>query len=288
MNILLTAANSFIGRNLGAYLHGKGHLITATVRRDKSDSFKPPWLSRSFAWDIRNPEQADASIFNGVNSVVHLAHDFGPGMVEANIEATGFLSEKASKAGVEKQIFLSSYSARPDAVSDYGIIKYRLERYFLERGHVIVRPGLVIGNGGMFLRFFKAVRKYPVIPLINGGRGETPVISIGQLCEVVDGIISSPVSETQFNAFYPEMPTMRTLVETMKQVAGRKTMLVPVPPGLVLFAASLCSLLGITPPFDAGSVKNFRKNQERIHHSNIAGFLRSYDSLLDAVEAALP
>ena len=33
MNILLTAANSFIGSNLGAYLHEKGHTVIGTVRK---------------------------------------------------------------------------------------------------------------------------------------------------------------------------------------------------------------------------------------------------------------
>jgi len=286
MNILLTAANSFIGSNLGAHLHNEGHALAGTVRKDRYDSFKPPWLSRSFILDLAEPRKADLSMFGAVNVLVHLAHDFRRDMTASNIESTVFLAETAARAGVERQIYFSSYSARPDAVSEYGTVKHRLERYFLERGQIIVRPGLVIGNGGMFLKFLNAVRKYPVIPLIDGGKGEVPVISIRQVCEIIGAIISSPSRGTEFNLFYPEMVSMRALTEIMKSVAGSKALLAPVPLSMVLFAAGFCNLLGLKLPFDIGSARSFKKNQQRIHESNIACFLDSYDSVLDAVEAA--
>jgi nucleoside-diphosphate-sugar epimerase len=285
MNILLTGANSFIGRNLGAFLHEKGYALMGTVRKNKHESFKPPWLNESFILDLSEPENADDSIFEHANVVIHLVHDFSPGAIEKNIEATIFLAEKGANAGVGRQVYFSSYSSRPDAVSEYGVVKHRLEQYFLMNGHIIVRPGLVIGNGGMFLKLFEAIRKFPVIPLIDGGKGEVPIISIGQLCEVLTGIISSALPESEYNIFYPEMTTMRALTEVMKSVANSKAVLAPIPLGIVVLAANFSNLLGIRLPFDAGSAKSYRKNQERIYESNIAAFLDKYDSVFDAVKA---
>ncbi len=288
MKVLLTGAGSFIGRDLGAYLHGQASTIYGTVRKDKQDSFKPLWLKKIFIMDLNETiERVDASMFEGVNCVIHLAHDFRDNMMETNIEGTRRIAEKAANAGVSMQIFFSSYSARPDAVSEYGMTKYRLEQYFLKEGHTVVRPGLVIGNGGLFLKFFKAVRKFPIIPLPGGGKGEVPIISMRQLCVVIDKIISSPpMPAKEYNIFYPDMTTMKTLIDTMKAVAGSRTVVIPFPTGVLVLASGLGKVLGIKLPFNVDSLRSFRKNQKRIHSSNIGMMLGEYDSVHDAVEAA--
>ena len=286
MNILLTGVNSFIGRNLGSWFHQQGHTVTGTVRREKHESFRPAWLKKSLILDLSEPEDIDGSFFEDIQIVIHLAHDFRPGTAEVNIGATKILAERAFEAGAGKQIYFSSYSARPDSVSEYGFVKHSLERYFLENGHIIVRPGLVIGNGGMFKRLYDAVKKFPVIPLIDGGKGEAPIVSMRQLCEVVGRLVSSPLSGMEVNIFYPELITMRTLADVMKSVSNSKALFVPVPLGVAILTAGICSLFGIKLPFDAGSAKSFRKNQEKIYESNVADFLDDYDSARDSVKAA--
>jgi len=285
MNILLTGVNSFIGSNLGSYLHEQGHAVVGTVRNEKYEFFRPFWLKKSLILDLSEPEEIDGSIFDDIEVVIHLAHDFRPGTAEINIQATKLLAERASETGAGKQIYFSSYSARPDSVSEYGFVKHSLERYFLGNGHIVVRPGLVIGNGGMFKRLYEAVKKFPVIPLIDGGKGEAPIVSIRQLCQVVGEIVSSSRSGMEVNVFYPEMITMRTLAGVMRSVSYNKALLVPVPLGMALLAAGICNLFGIRLPFDIGSAKSFRKNQERIYNSNISDFLDNYDSARDAIKA---
>lgn len=288
MRVLITGVSSFIGSNLGAYLHEKGCTVCGTVRSERYEYFRPSWLHKSLQMDLHDVAgKHDSSIFEGVTTVIHLAHDFRENTVEMNIRATEWLAEHAAKSGVSRQIFFSSYSARPDAVSEYGIIKYRLEQYFLGRGHSIIRPGLVIGNGGMFLTFFQSIKRFPVIPLPDGGKGEVPIISIRQLCEVTHKIISLPtLSGSEFNLFYPDMTTMKTLVDAIKSVAGSRAVILPLPSVMLLWAVYAGKALGITLPFNVDSLRSFRKNQQRIHCSNIETFLNGCDSVQDAVQAA--
>ena len=112
--------------------------------------------------------------------VVHLAYDRKAG-IELNVEGVKRVFAAAAAAGVSRQIFVSSYSARPDALSEYGRLKYLLETFFLERGQTIVRPGLVIGNGGLFGRNMEQILHTPLMPLLNAGSDLLPVVAVEDL-----------------------------------------------------------------------------------------------------------
>ena len=99
----------------------------------------------------------------GVETVVHLAYD-RKAAIELNVEGVKRVFNAAKEAGASRQIFVSSYSARPDALSEYGRLKYLLESFFLECGQTIVRPGLVIGNGGLFGRNMEKILHTPLMP----------------------------------------------------------------------------------------------------------------------------
>jgi hypothetical protein len=85
-----------------------------------------------------------------------------------------------------------SHSAREDAVGEYGISKYRIERMYLDGGETVVRPGLVIGSGGFVWATAAGytesadyawsrqllVTLRVIIPLVGGGRDAVPVLAI--------------------------------------------------------------------------------------------------------------
>src|SRR6185437_10369822 len=125
MRIFITGVSGYLGSSLAQYLTAQGHTISGSSRRTPA-----------------NPDRADI--------VIHAAHDFTRGAMDRNLELTHAAFASAKKCGVKRQIFLSSYSARADAESEYGQTKYRLEQTFLDAGETVLRLGLVIGNGGLF------------------------------------------------------------------------------------------------------------------------------------------
>ena len=50
---------------------------------------------------------------------------------------------------------------------------------------IIVRPGLVLGEGGIFSRISNFVNKSPIVPLPDGGKGCVSVITIERLCNEI-------------------------------------------------------------------------------------------------------
>src|SRR5262245_18175416 len=99
-------------------------------------------------WQMGDPIPVTA--LDGVDVVIHTAHDFTPSAINTNVKGTLAMEGAAAIAGVERQILISSLSARPDAISEYGRSKLMQEEHFIRNNHTIVRPGTVLGIGGLF------------------------------------------------------------------------------------------------------------------------------------------
>jgi uncharacterized protein YbjT (DUF2867 family) len=168
--------------------------------------------------------------------------------------------------GVPRQLFFSSYSAGEHAKSLYGKTKLAVERAL--GGHediVIARPGLVIGEGGVYGRIRKWAQRLPVIPLPDGGHGKIPVITIDDLCERTMLLAGMTVPPGEANLFEPKLKSLRELVQEAAEEAGRRPRILPVPSGLFLYLLTVAGRLGITLPANADNLLGFLGNQRAQH-----------------------
>jgi nucleoside-diphosphate-sugar epimerase len=225
--------------------------------------------------------------FPAFDIVIHLAFDLRKGRSDTNYEGTMRIAEAAHQGRVSRQLFVSSYSARPDAISEYGQVKFRLESYFIDMGYEIVRPGLVLGNGGIVARILSALKVSPIIPLPSGGKGEVPFISIVVLCEAMRKIVEHPGSR-EHNLFSQHFTSLKLLVQTLQEVVCKSwnTLLVPMPATLMLKGLQLMELLQLPIPINADNLKGFIQNQERLHESTLDALEVKSEALIEAVKAA--
>jgi NADH dehydrogenase len=225
--------------------------------------------------------------FSHFDVIVHLACDPRSGRSDTNYKGTVRLAEAAARDRIARQVFVSSYSARADASSEYGQTKYRLERYFSDCGYEIFRPGLVLGNGGTAARIVKAVKVSPILPLPSGGTGEIPFISIATLCEAIRRILERPRGR-EHNLFSRHFTTLDQLVRTIRKVVckGSGVVVVPIPAPLMLLGLQFAKILRLPTPLSADNLKGFLRNQRRLHESALDGLGVKSETLLEALEAA--
>ena len=165
----------------------------------------------------------------------------------------------AEQEGVPHQIFISSYSAHVAAVSDYGRAKLAVQTHCLERGHAVVRPGLVIGAGGMFQRMSDTVARHRVVPLVDGGRARVPFIGLEDLQLSMATIVERRLTGL-FALFSPCRITLKGLMLEIRGAARRRTLLIPVPSGVLLGPVWLMGKLGVTLPIGVDSLRGLRAN----------------------------
>lgn len=189
-SMLITGATGFIGSHLAESALSRGYRVKTLTRRDWAEGPPVPVENRYLG---ELPRRIPRDALEGVEVLVHCAASFDREEQKAfavNVEGTARLAMMARSMGVRTFVFLSSQSARPDAISSYGRSKFEAEQRLLaETGLavVILRPGLVtgIGGGGLFGRIVRIVRSWPVVPLMGGGVSIVQPIRVDDLCSAI-------------------------------------------------------------------------------------------------------
>jgi len=248
--ILISGANGFIARHLAKKLKRPGFRIIGTSR----------WLREIENFDsiyegkLMTPLK-DVFEREHVDVFIHCANYTGDNDYKINVDGTKLWAEQAKANGVRLQIFMSSISAKMDSPSSYGRAKYCLENWFINNGHVVLRLGLVIGNGGIFQRVLTMVKKYPLIPLLDKGKALVYITGIEFLCDVVNDIIMGEEliqKRRTWNLFQPNPVTLKAILDGIKTKCKTFCVFLPFPSSLAL------SLLRISEhvPFKLGISSN--------------------------------
>jgi nucleoside-diphosphate-sugar epimerase len=249
MRIFITGIGGFLGSGLAAHWSARGHEVRGSKRSEMQ-------LAGPF----------DASVFGGIDAVIHCAYDFTPGARRKNVDGTHAWFLAAVAQGARLQVLLSSYSARADADSEYGQTKFEMERMF----QTVLRPGLVMGDGGLYRKQQAALRQLPIVPVIGDGQQPTAVIRMEHFLEAATRVIEEERTGA-FNLFYEKQPTYRELVRAMK--AGQRTIFLPIPAALALGLARAAETLHLPLPVKPSQIRALLANQSAPWHSDLANLL---------------
>lgn len=264
--ILVTGATGFIGSRLATTSLARGYLVRTLSRSEWLGAPDVPSQDRFFG---SLPNRIPAGALDGVDVVAHCAGTGEPGerLAQAvNVEGTARLAEAARDAGVSVFVFLSSQSAKSDAVSAYGRTKLEAERALLAMEGirvVILRPGLVTGPGarGLFQRMTASVEGLPVVPLLAGGRAIVQPIHVDDLCEAILRC-DERAEELADRVMSLGDPHGITLAELVREIAiarfGRPKRTVSVPVAPVELIVRGFEALHIPLPVNSNNLKGLR------------------------------
>lgn len=157
--IAIFGASGSLARSLAFYLKKKKYKIIGFSSKK--------FLSTKNLYDEVNYFNLNQKKFSYKNykkfkTAVIFSHSFQN--LNLNIKGLSKLKIELNKFNI-RQIYISSHSARIDSYSDYGRSKFLIEQSFLRDNHEIIRPGLVIINGGLFKKYFIKIKKIPIIVL---------------------------------------------------------------------------------------------------------------------------
>ena len=177
--VAITGASGYIGSRLVDRALQDGHALIALGRRP---------LGREGVTDVSFDLVRPHVPFlpDDLDAVVHLAADTSrAGVVSPGCELRALEALCAAMPKLARLVFVSSQSARADAVSDYGRTKWAIEAAVTRIGGVSVRPGLVYGGPeqGLYGRLCNLVRNLPALPRFVWPRPITQPIHVDDLVE---------------------------------------------------------------------------------------------------------
>lgn len=235
MKIFLTGAGGFVGRHLIKKL--EGHEVTCFVRRD----YEHLKNFRTVNGDLKFLSHI-VDYVKDVDAVIHLAANLwvidNHTMYLDNVVATKNLIEACKKNNVKGIITLSSSSANPDNLSEYGKTKLEADKLVINSklDYTIIKPTMIYGDGGRgFTRIVNHIKKYPIVPIVGHGKTLMQPVYVE---DVVDAIIkclnNSKVIGKVYDLGGPKAITMNELFDAISlRVSGRKKLKLHLPLGLI-------------------------------------------------------
>jgi hypothetical protein len=130
------------------------------------------------------------------------------------------------------------------------------------------------------------VRKFPVAPLIDGGKGRLTIISISDLTSSLVQLLENPRPGC-FRLYNKEQVTFKELLVEVKRTGGFKTILVPVSGQIIYAGLWMTDKLRLPIQMDSGNLKGFQANQSVQDPSDLPQFVSQPAALTEMVRMAL-
>jgi nucleoside-diphosphate-sugar epimerase len=243
--IAITGATGFIGKHLCAYLRTKNYTVIELVRHPANDA------QRFF--DLAQP--VDERVCDGVDVLVHCA--FVKDDLHFNYEGTKALLRVARQGGVQQCIFFSSVSAHENAVSLYGKSKLQIEALFTGNDDVVLKCGLVMGDGGLFGQLLNFALKKKMVPLVDGGRQPLQVIALEAVMESVLQAIEKKLHGS-FVLVNEERLSYRQFFARIEKVFQTKFRYISIPVWMLKPAIGLASFFKIKLPVSKENLRGLQ------------------------------
>jgi len=267
--VLITGANGFIAKSTARTLREAGCFIIGTSRNPVSVSGYDEIVHGVLGEPLK-----DVFENHKLDAVIHCAFDKGDTYNINNAEGTYIWAEQAEKNNVALQIFISSLSADEAAFAPYGRKKYEVEQWFLRRKHIVFRPGLVIGNGGLFGRIVMTIKKSPVIPLIDNGKTLTYFTDVDTLSDIIRDTLLNKNKVTGSKVWNLQQECPVFFGDILKEIAKHYNLFrlfIPVPRIIISFVLRLTEKMAFLKlGINVNNLKGMRQHGQRKYKSDLA------------------
>ena len=265
MNIIIFGASGFIGNSLINYLLKNNNNVIGCSRNiviKKSKKF------RFYRWEFG--QIIAKKLLLNIDCAIHLTHDFNTidgksRTINGTIKIVKFLK----KAGVKHQVFFSSYSAHKNSDTNYGKTKFIIEKKIKSLKNVlIIRPGLVLGNGGLCKTIKKMLSNFPFFIIPFSKKFKVPVISIHKVCHITSCLLKKKYSKTEFNPFDKNFLSMQDLFKKINKNL-KLLVSVPLPISFSIFFIKVIKFFKLNFNINHENIKGLLSNQYVTHQTDL-------------------
>lgn len=237
MKILITGGEGFIGAKLKAYCESIG--IEAHA------------MNRSWRLGEKLPEGVQ-----NFSHVIHLAHSSKN--QNANALNTQMACREFRDRGVKFQCYVSSFSAGEHAHSVYGQSKFQTEKRIQADDVAIVRPGLVIGDGGIWKRLSGFVKVFRVAVIPGNKSKPVAAVKVEELCKDLVAVILTEKSGLFYSYSNPQK-NFKKLIKS--ELIEMRFICISIPVSVLRKMLDLLDFLKIHTPISRDNLEGFLGNQ---------------------------
>jgi uncharacterized protein YbjT (DUF2867 family) len=214
MNILLTGASGFIGRNIAYQLNAAGHQVRCVSR---SQGFDFCQMQGSADW---------LPLLEGIDVVINSVGIIGEAATQRftplHTLAPQALFRACGEAGVRRVVQISALGADASAFSAYHLSKLAADDYLrsLDLDWFVLRPSLVYGRAGTSSELFMRMARLPLIPLIGSGQQPLQPVHISDVVATVIACLSAPQAQQTLDIVGSQTLSFAEWLQYMRRAQG--------------------------------------------------------------------
>jgi len=266
----ITGTTGFLGGSIARIMEEDGWHVVKLQRRgyktrdDTHEKIVPFTLGKGIS----------SKIFSDVDVLIHCAYDFKcrtwQEIEDINVNGSKRLFDSAIRSGNKRIIYISSMHAFEGCKTMYGKAKLMVEKYVLELGGTVIRPGTIYiekdgkiygGQGGGTLQFFeKLFQISPVVPILHSNKPIIYTSHLDDLCSLIKEaatldniIIEKPICAVNENP----MTLKEFLTKIRDRHRKRKCLFIPVPWQIPWLLLVLLEKIRVKVPFRSESILTF-------------------------------
>lgn len=248
--LVVLGGTGFVGSHLLPRLARDGHRITVLTRnREQHRALAVTPGVRLVSADVHDMDRLRAA-FAGADAVINLVGILNSQgrqtFQRVHVELTGKVIEACRAAGVARLHQMSSLKAG-QGLSEYLKTRGEAEARVRQSGldWTIYQPSVIFGDGdGLVGRFAKILKMTPVLPLARAQAKMAPTW-VGDVVEAIARSVADDALSRQrsFELYGPEVLTLGDIVKAIRDAAGLRTRIVPLPDALGRLQARVAELL---------------------------------------------
>ena len=194
----------------------------------------------------------DTAIYAAGLTTAHGSKDWKEYLTVNALHAVNVV-EAAVAEGVKRLIFLGSQASHEHAIGRYGISKYIGERAaaLADVSWTILKPGQVIGRGGLVNTLYGISRLLPVFPMPSRTPQNLELIGVDAFARFVAETVSDREGRFDKKIVYcgsSKRLSLENLLEMLWKRSGKKPFVIGVSRGMFFWGARFARLLGIRLP----------------------------------------
>ncbi len=260
--VTIYGGSGFVGRYIAQEMAKQGWRVRVAVRRPNEALFVKPYgvvgQVEPVLCNIRDDDSVRAAM-QGADAVVNCVGTFdagGKNSFEAiHVQGAERVARLAAEGNVSRMVHISALGADDSSESQYRSSKARSEAAVLEHmpNAMILRPSVIIGTEDRFFnRFALMTLMSPILPIVGAETKFQPVSVDDVACAAAKGITGEATGGV-YELGGPDVATFRSLMDVLRSVIQRRTMVVNVP---FWVAGIIANILGFAQAITVGLFNN--------------------------------
>ena len=241
--ILIIGTEGFVSRNLIRFFKNKNFDVYSTSNKLIEKNI--------YYFDLRDDDVILFKFLPKINYLINCAYyktNNFDAELKINLEGSKRLFNFATKNQI-KIIHISSLRASHKAKSNYGKVKFQIEKLAKKYQSIIIRPGLIYSKedpGGIYGSLEKIIKLFPIVLIPSGPTHKQYLCDMNSINDSIinimknDNLISQLYIVSQQHAV-----SIKEIIQSLAEKNNKKIILIKVNYKIILYLLKFIELIGI-------------------------------------------